>query len=561
MCFRHVGEHQVGTVSRAVRRRRRMTPGARQTCRAGPASTSSTRIPSRSRTPRTGPSARNTHVGSVPAGRCRRSESTTSLLPPASALCETTRGRRGRGRAARRSCGSLVRSPARTGRGAHAQTDRLPTRPAVQARPRRPSYSDRGVLPWERYLAFAEEITVVSRPSRSSPVDAAPQPREPPAGVVPRGPEPQSSARSDPPTTESWSERFAAPDGRGRGRRTASGRDGLGRDPPGRADGDPLRGRGRGVHVGRPLELRELAGQGLGAVLVVADAAPRPSRALRPLRHEEFLQRRYPSVGRTAAVSDVELPQLDPDVLERRLARIASRPRPFVIGTIGALYVRYKGFETAFAALAAVRGRLPPVRVPHPRCRRSGPVARGDRHARVSTTWSSSPGRAARAPTSQRWLDDSRPRTSSRAFRRACRGPWSRRSHGALSRRRLDGRRHSGARRRPTRCMPRATSTASLACWRAPRRRPERGRRREARRSFELPQTYEAPTLDAARRRSTRRSRRRRRARRRGCRRRRHRAPIPVGVPGDRRPQGLGALAVRAAGGHHRPARSEPADR
>lgn len=73
----------------------------------------------------------------------------------------------------------------------------------------------------------------------------------------------------------------------------------------------------------------------------------------------EFLQRRYPTRGRSVACSNVELPSSDEAVLDARLEAIASGKEPYVIGTIGTLTVRFKGVQTALAALGAVREKLP----------------------------------------------------------------------------------------------------------------------------------------------------------------------------------------------------------
>ncbi len=75
---------------------------------------------------------------------------------------------------------------------------------------------------------------------------------------------------------------------------------------------------------------------------------------------ERFLQGRYPSRGRTVGVSDVELPALDEGVLVARLARISSRPEPVRLGLIAALSVQFKGVQTALEALGSLRDRLPP---------------------------------------------------------------------------------------------------------------------------------------------------------------------------------------------------------
>jgi glycosyltransferase involved in cell wall biosynthesis len=73
-----------------------------------------------------------------------------------------------------------------------------------------------------------------------------------------------------------------------------------------------------------------------------------------------FLQRRYPSHGRTVACSDVELVEPDKRALERRLAPAAPPDGPFRIGMIAALSVRFKGVQTALEAVSLVRERLPP---------------------------------------------------------------------------------------------------------------------------------------------------------------------------------------------------------
>jgi glycosyltransferase involved in cell wall biosynthesis len=67
---------------------------------------------------------------------------------------------------------------------------------------------------------------------------------------------------------------------------------------------------------------------------------------------ERFLQRRYPPGGHAVGVSDVEVP-VEPGALERRLARVAgSGGRPVVFGTVAAL-LPFKGIDTALGALQA----------------------------------------------------------------------------------------------------------------------------------------------------------------------------------------------------------------
>ena len=73
----------------------------------------------------------------------------------------------------------------------------------------------------------------------------------------------------------------------------------------------------------------------------------------------EFLQHRYPTRGRAVACSDVELPSPSDRVLEARLAEIRAGRSPFVVGTIAALTVRFKGVQTALEAFSSMRTSLP----------------------------------------------------------------------------------------------------------------------------------------------------------------------------------------------------------
>ena len=75
---------------------------------------------------------------------------------------------------------------------------------------------------------------------------------------------------------------------------------------------------------------------------------------------QQFLQRRYPTRGRSVGCSDVELAELDPAVLGSRLERDSAGDGPFRIGTIAALTVRFKGIQTALEALGRIQESLPP---------------------------------------------------------------------------------------------------------------------------------------------------------------------------------------------------------
>lgn len=68
----------------------------------------------------------------------------------------------------------------------------------------------------------------------------------------------------------------------------------------------------------------------------------------------EFLQNRYPSTGKTINCSNVAISVLDESVLEARLDKInqMSKNEPIVLGTMGAVDVRYKGQEYIIQAIA-----------------------------------------------------------------------------------------------------------------------------------------------------------------------------------------------------------------
>jgi glycosyltransferase involved in cell wall biosynthesis len=356
-------------------------------------------------------------------------------------------------------------------------------------------YSDRGVLPWDRYLAFAQEITVVSRPSE--PADSTEH--------LSLASHPQVSFLEVPnlshPLARLANYRTVA--------RTVRGA---------LADADAVVARlpGETASVAIGLAERMRIPYAVEVVACTWDAlwnygnwqgkawAPyswwRTRRLVRGAPFvlyvtREFLQRRYPSNGRTAAVSDVEVPELDPDVLRRRLTRIASRPRPFVIGTIGALSVRYKGFETAFAALADVRSRLPELQfrilgAGDPGLWREEVERRGLDDV-VVFSGTRRPGADVAA-----WLDDvdlyvqpsfqeGLPRAVVEALARAC--PVLGSTAGGIPELVAADSLHAPG------------DVAGLARLLAARVADRDWQEREARRSFELAQTYEATTLDAAR--------------------------------------------------------------
>ena len=83
------------------------------------------------------------------------------------------------------------------------------------------------------------------------------------------------------------------------------------------------------------------------------------SYAIYVTRH--FLQKRYPTKGKCASVSDVELLPQQEEVLNNRRARIlALKEEPFRrlrIGTSGSVQVAYKGQRFVFKALASLKAK------------------------------------------------------------------------------------------------------------------------------------------------------------------------------------------------------------
>lgn len=72
---------------------------------------------------------------------------------------------------------------------------------------------------------------------------------------------------------------------------------------------------------------------------------------------KKFLQKRYPTNGIHAGISDVKLNQLDDRVLSRRLAKISqmSPQSRLIIGTTAAVNVKYKGQQFVIMALSKLK--------------------------------------------------------------------------------------------------------------------------------------------------------------------------------------------------------------
>lgn len=71
----------------------------------------------------------------------------------------------------------------------------------------------------------------------------------------------------------------------------------------------------------------------------------------------EFLQHRYPTKGKQAAISDVELQPMEDRILEQRLAKIETKEGTYKLGTAGALQVAYKGQRFVIEALAKLKAQ------------------------------------------------------------------------------------------------------------------------------------------------------------------------------------------------------------
>ena len=77
---------------------------------------------------------------------------------------------------------------------------------------------------------------------------------------------------------------------------------------------------------------------------------------------DEFLQRRYPTRGRSIVASDVDLPPADGAVLDARLGSLAVRTS-LTFGMIASLFHKQKGIQVALMALAEARTRRPDLRL------------------------------------------------------------------------------------------------------------------------------------------------------------------------------------------------------
>jgi len=66
----------------------------------------------------------------------------------------------------------------------------------------------------------------------------------------------------------------------------------------------------------------------------------------------KFLQNRYPNTKKTSAISDVILPEIPDDVIKKKIDRLSSIKDKFVITTLAAVDVLYKGQHIVIKAIA-----------------------------------------------------------------------------------------------------------------------------------------------------------------------------------------------------------------
>jgi len=72
---------------------------------------------------------------------------------------------------------------------------------------------------------------------------------------------------------------------------------------------------------------------------------------------ERFLQKRYPTFGKSIGCSDVEITELDEAVEEKRIQKINTQNDKLIIGTVAAIDVKYKGQEYVIRALGELKKR------------------------------------------------------------------------------------------------------------------------------------------------------------------------------------------------------------
>ena len=71
----------------------------------------------------------------------------------------------------------------------------------------------------------------------------------------------------------------------------------------------------------------------------------------------EFLQKRYPTKGKSIGCSDVALKNVDDTVLQKRLSKISTSSKEIVLGTIGGYAVKYKCQDILIRIVAELKNR------------------------------------------------------------------------------------------------------------------------------------------------------------------------------------------------------------
>lgn len=69
----------------------------------------------------------------------------------------------------------------------------------------------------------------------------------------------------------------------------------------------------------------------------------------------KFLQNRYECKNMSIGCSDVSLKQIDESILEKRINRINNKNNKIVIGSLGAVDVKYKGYEYVIEAISKLK--------------------------------------------------------------------------------------------------------------------------------------------------------------------------------------------------------------
>jgi len=69
----------------------------------------------------------------------------------------------------------------------------------------------------------------------------------------------------------------------------------------------------------------------------------------------EYLQLRYPTLGKGVGISDVILPNVSTDCLDQRINRIKSNNNMITLGTLAVVNIRYKGQQHVIKALAKLK--------------------------------------------------------------------------------------------------------------------------------------------------------------------------------------------------------------